>query len=342
MPVEVATTATATAATPEPVPWTLLKDRRLSITTKAGTTSEGIFLGLEGEAAILEADDGTLVAIARLEVADVRTVKQSPPPPVAIPIPRETSSLAFREQQARVERQENERIARVLNGTAVAGGVVASLSAASSIVAEGFNVSRWSLGTPACGEPYYYSFYSESREPGDPLCGWTDGSERDDFSAYAAYYTNISGMTGAATTALPLHFGGLITLVPATILRNRTGYRGGRKLHLAAWGLWGAGLASLTANQAFVWTQQVGTRQVCGDPEEPDTCAWITRTRGAPPGLFVLSAGLTLSSAILSIIDSRRVARYAERAATARASPSIGVFPVTLQRGGGLGLAGKF
>jgi hypothetical protein len=336
-------TATATAEKSEHVPWTVLRDRRLSVTTTAGTTSEGVFLGFEGEAVILEADDGRLIAIARPDVADVRTVKQSPPPPVAvaIPIPTDTSPLAFRGQRARVERQENERIVRVLNGTAIAGGVIASLSAVSSVVAEGFNVSRWSLGRPVCGETYDYSYYGAPSESGQALCGWTDGSGQDEFASYA-YYENISGMTGASTTALPLHFGTLITLVPSTILRNRTGHRAGRKLHFAAWGLWGAGLASLTANQAVVWTQQLRTQQVCGDPEAPDTCEWITRTRGAPPGLYLLSAGLTLSSAILAIIDSRRVARSAERAASVRASPSIGVFPVSLQRGGGLGLAGKF
>jgi hypothetical protein len=340
-PVVDGATTTATAAKPKAVPWTVLMHRRLSITSMDGTTSEGVFLGFEGEAVILETDDGTLVAIARPDVADVRTVKQSPPAPVAIPIPSDTSPLAFREQQARVERQENERIARVLNGTAVAGGVIASLSAASSIIAEGFNVSRWSLGKSRCGEAYDYSFYGESPGSGERLCGWTDGSEHDEFTSYA-YYQNISGMTGASTAAIPLHFGALITLVPATIIRNRTGYRAGRKLHFAAWGLWGAGLASLTANQTVVWTQQMRTRQVCDDLEDSDTCSWITRTRGAPPGLYLLSAGLTLSSAILAIIDSRRVARSAERAATAPASPSIGVFPVSLQRGGGLGLAGKF
>lgn len=334
------TTPPATAAEPKPVPWNLLTNRRLVITTDAGTTSEGIFLGFEGGTAILEADDGSLISIAPDDVANVRTIKEPPPAPPTIPIPRETSPLSFRDEQARVERLQNQRIARIVTGSSIAGGVIASLSAASSIVAEGFNIRRWSLSSPACGERY--SYYEPS---GGELCGWTDGTDQDGFSSYA-YYENIVGFTAASTIALPLHFGGLLTLVPATILRNRTGYRAGRKRFIAGWALWGAGLASLTANQAVSWTQLSHSQQVCA---EGDTtrCQWITRTRGAPPSLYLLSAGLTLSSAILGILDSMSVARSAERAASAdtakaRPSPSVAVFPVSLHRGGGVGVAGRF
>lgn len=79
------TTLPLATAEPKKIPWNLLVNRRLVITTAAGTTSEGIFLGLEGDAAILEADGGALISIARDDVANVHTVKAAPPPP-AIPI----------------------------------------------------------------------------------------------------------------------------------------------------------------------------------------------------------------------------------------------------------------
>lgn len=335
------TTPTATAAEPRLVPWNLLMNRRLAITIEAGTTSEGIFLGFEGGSAILEADDGTLISIASDDVANVRTVKAPFFAPPTIPIPPESTPLSFRDEQARVDRLVNQRIARIVNASSIAGGVIASLSAVSSVVAEGFNIRRWSLSSRSCGERY--SYYGSSD---DELCGWTDGTEQNSFASYA-YYENIVGFTTASTIALPLHFGGLLTLVPSTILRNRTGYREGRKRHIAAWALWGAGLASLTANQAVSWTQLSRTQQVCAEAETSTSCRWITRTRGAPPSLYLLSAGLTLSSAILGILDSRSVARSAERAASAdtakaRTSPSVAVFPVSLHRGGGVGIAGRF
>jgi len=335
-----ATTPAETAAEPRSVPWNLLTRRRLAITTATGATSEGVFLGFEGSSAILEADDGTLISIAADDVANVRTVNEPPPPPPGIPAPLESSPLAFRDEQARVERLQHQRIARIVNASAIAGGVIASLSAAASIVAEGFNIRRWSLSSRSCGESYYgYT--------GGELCGWTDGSGENRFAPYA-YYENIAGFTAASTVALPLHFGGLLTLVPSTVLRTRTGYREGRKRHITGWALWGAGLASLTANQAVSWTQLARAQQVCdADGETSTGCRWITRTRGAPPSLYLLSAALTVSSAVLGILDSRSVARSAEKAAaadTAKAqpSPSVAVFPVSLRRGGGVGVAGRF
>jgi len=61
----------------------------------------------------------------------------------------------------------------------------------------------------------------------------------------------------------------------------------------------------------------------------------------------LLGAGLTLSSAIIGIIDAHGVARRAERAtaaktAKARRSPTLSLFPFRLERGGGFGVAGRF
>lgn len=327
------TTAPPSAtAEPKPVPWNLLVDRRLEITSAAGATSEGVFLGLDGDTVVLEADDGTLISIARDDVASVRAIRELPPPPKMIPVTSDASPLSFRDQQARAQRLENERLSGIVKTSAIAGGVIASLSAAASIVAEGFNVARWSLGRRECGE-VSYSYASTY----DVLCGWTDGTKPSGFVPYAGY-DNISGIAGASTIGATLHFGGLLTLVPSTILRDRSGYRGGRRRHFAAWALWGAGVASLSANQAVAWTQLMRTREVCGDPETSTDCRWITPTRGAPPGLYLLSAGLTLSSAILGILDGRDAVRSTERAER----PSVTLFPVSLQRGAGIGFAGRF
>lgn len=316
---------TTTAEAPKPVPWKLLENRRLEITSDAGTTREGVLLGTEDGAAILEADDGTLISIAYGDIASVRTIRDPPAP--KIPMTSDNAPLSFRQ----ATRLENERISRVVEKTAIAGGVVASLSAAASIVAEGFNVARWSLTRRDCGEvSYSYGGY-------DVLCGWTDGTRPSGFSPYSGY-DNLSAIAGASTIGSLLHFGGLLTLLPPTILRERSEFRGGRRRHFGAWALWGAGVASLGANQAVAWTQINRTRQVCDDIGAQRECRWITPTRGAPPGLYILSAGLTLTSAILGILDGKSTVRHAERDATA----SISVFPVSLQRGGGLGLAGRF
>lgn len=321
------------------VPWSVLKDRRLRVTTTAGTTTEGVFLGVDDGAAILEADDGTLLGVAVDDVASVRTIKQAPPAAAAIPVPPEgMMTLAFREQDAR---RRTERMARGTRGAAIAGGVLASLSAFSSVVAEGFNIKRWSLAKRTCGESYYG--YGER-------CGWSDGVDSDDGGSYSYDgYENMWGIVTASTIAVPFHvLAGPTMLVPSTLLRNRIGYTEGRGRHVAAWALWGAGLGSLIANQAVSWTQIMNAEEIC-DPSTANRadCSYVTPTRGAPPPLYLLSAGLAVSSAILGIIDANAVTRQAERTAAARATNvrsarTVSLFPFRLQRGGGFGVVGRF
>lgn len=340
----------AVAPAPEPtapevrpaVPWPVLVDRRLQITTDDGATTEGVFLGLDGGAAILTVDDGALVSIAVTEVAGVRVIPEPPPATIRAPLGADTT-LAFREAELQARRHRTERSAAITRGTAIAGGVVASLSAVASIVAEGFNVHRWSLSKRVCGQDYY----------GDgEVCGWTDGSDTHGSGAYSyAYYDNMLGVASASAVAIPLHFvAGPLMLVPSTLLRQRIGDTVGRRRHIAAWALWGAGLGSLAANQAVSWTQVVDAREACepapgSSSREGEDCVWVAPTRGAPPGLYLLSAGLTVSSTILAILDANDVARRAEQTAaesTAARRPSVSLFPFRLQRGGGLGVAGRF
>lgn len=327
--------AQARSAAP-PVPWTVLKERRLLVTTRHGSRLSGTFLGLEDGYAVLASEDGTLLSIPTGDVAKVRIVPVVPPPP--IPMPTTDASLAFRDEEARIERKRTRQRAQGARGASIAGGVIASLSAASSAIAEGFNIARWSLSTHECGERSY---------SGGHACGWTDGDDAHDDGYYSySYYTNLSGIAGASTIAVPFHVvGGLTTLVPTALLRDRIGYRGHRGRQIAAWVLWGAGLGSLTANQAVVWTQIVNTDEICD--ATGDDCVWITPTRGAPPSLYLMSAGFTLASTVLGIIDAQDVARRAEAsvsgaAAKRRASSTVSLFPLQLQRGGGVGLAGRF
>lgn len=319
------------------VPWPVLVDRRLQITADDGTTAEGVFLGLDSGAAILTADDGVLATIPVSTIADVRVIPE-PPPPATIQAPLgATTPLAFREAEVQARRNRTLRSAAVARGTAITGGLVASLSTVASIVAEGFNIRRWSLSKRVCGEDYY----------GDgEVCGWTDGSDSTDGGSYA-YYDNMLGAATSSSVAIPLHFAaGPLMLLPSTLLRQRMGDVVGRRRHIAAWALWGAGLGSLAANQAVSWTQVVNAREAC-DPGAPEgiDCVWVTPTRGAPPGLYLLSAGLTVSSTILAILDANDVARRAEQSvaeSTAARRPSMSLFPFRLQRGGGVGVAGRF
>jgi hypothetical protein len=317
----------------------VLKDRRLQITNDAGTTTEGVFLGLDRGAAILTADDGALVTIPVAAIADVRVIHESPPPATIQAPLGGTTTLAFREAEVQARRNRTEHFAAVTRGTAIAGGVVAALSTVASIVAEGFNIRRWSLSKRVCGQDYY----------GDgEVCGWTDGSDTQGGGAYSyAYYDNMLGVAAASSVAIPLHFvAGPLMLVPSTLLRQRIGDVAGRRRHIAAWALWGAGLGSLAANQAVSWSQVVNAREAC-DPTSPEGegCVWVAPTRGAPPGLYLLSAGLTVSSTILAILDANDVARRAERSVAESAAarrPSVSLFPFRLQRGGGVGVAGRF
>jgi hypothetical protein len=318
-----------------PVPWSVLKDRRVSVTTHADSRLTGTFLGLEDGYAVLATEDGTLLSIPTRDVAKVRIVPVIPPPP--IPMPATDMSLAFRDDEARLERRRTLRRAQGARGASIAGGVIASLSAVSSVIAEGFNIRRWSLSSHACGEWSY---------GGGDACGWTDGGEPHDQEVYWYYDENISGIAGASTIAVPLHVvGGLTTLIPTALLRGRIGYRGHRGRQVAAWVLWGAGLGSLTANQAVAWTQVANVGEVCNPAGA--NCVWITPTRGAPPSLYLMSAGFTLASTILGIIDAQDVARRAEASvsgasAKRRGQSTVSVFPLRLQRGGGVGLAGRF
>lgn len=335
-------TPTPTAEPTSAVPWSLLKDRRLLVTTRSGTTATGTFLGLDNGNAILEADDGTLVVITASDVASVRTVKPPPPAPAPVVDPFQSMSLAFREEDARRQLRRTEGMARATRGASIAGGVIASLSAVSSVVAEGFNIKRWSLSTHKCGESYY------SRST---VCGWTDGADTGLFDTPSYdYYDNMLGIAGASTVAIPLHaVAGPTILIPSALLRNRIGYHEGRGRQIAAWVLWGAGLGSLVGNQAVSWTQVWNSQEICKPGSGGnDDCAYVTPTRGAPPPLYLLSAGLTLSSAILGIIDAQKVARHAERASSTktttklRSAPTLSLFPFRLHAGGGLGFAGRF
>ena len=336
--------ADATAPEVRPaVPWAVLKDRRLRITTDDGTTTVGVLLGLDGGAAILAGHDGALVSIPMAAVASVLVIPE-PPPPATIQAPLGgTTTLAFREAEVQARRNRTERFAAVTRGTAIAGGVVASLSTVASIVAEGFNIHRWSLSKRVCGQDYYAD---------GEVCGWTDGSDTKGGGAYSyAYYDNMLGVATSSSIAIPLHFvAGPLTLVPSTLLRQRLGDVVGRRRHIAAWALWGAGLGSLAANQAVSWTQVANAREACDPTSDPGAsegidCVWVAPTRGAPPGLYLLSAGLTVSSTILAILDANDVARRAEQSvaeSTAARRPSVSLFPFRLQRGGGVGVAGRF
>lgn len=329
----------ATATEPEPpVPWGVLKNRRLLVTPTAGPTVEGTFLGLENGYAILEDDDGTIVSILASDVASVRAIKERPAA-AQIPSASENMMLVFREEDARIQRRRTERRIAHTRHAAIAGGVIGSLSALSSVIAEGFNIRRWSLSSHKCGRSYYGDY---------TVCGWTDGADTQDTGPYDYDgYENMMGIAGASTAALPLHVvAGPTILIPSAVLRNRMGDREGRPRQIAAWALWGAGLGSLVANQAVAWTQVTVSHDVC-DPNSPNgsDCVYVTPTRGAPPSLYLLSAGLTLSSAILGIMDANDVARRAEQprsAKTAAVRPTLSVFPVRLQRGGGFGVAGRF
>ncbi len=312
------------------VPWGVLKERRLIVTSNDGSTVEGTFLGLEDDRAILETDDGTFVGIELSAVASARTVKPPPPPVPALAVPPEGFSLTFREQEELSERKQTRRSIGVAHRAAIAGGIVASLSAVASIAAEAVNINRWRLSKQFCGEDDY---------TGEERCGWTE-------SGSYSYADSAVGIAAATGIALPLHVaGGATVLAPTALLRKRMGDREGRGRQIAAWTLWGAGIGALAASQAISWTQLVNAQYVCEPGTSNRNCRSITDTRGAPPGFFLLTAGLTLASTAIGIIDTNKTTERASRSLssrTAERSHSVSVFPVRLRGGGGLGLSGRF
>jgi hypothetical protein len=318
------------SADPERVapPWAVLTGKRLQVRTTAGLRAEGTFLGLHDGNAVLEDDGGQIVSIATADVAEVRTVvaaRAEEPPVPTIPtadLP-ETMSTSHTRDDELLRRLRSESLARRARGAAIAGGVLSSISAVGSIVAEGFNIRRWSLTEYKCGVDYYDG----------EACGWSD----DDYA--------VLGVGIASSVAIPLHImAGPIALAPTARLRRHIGYRKARGRQIAAWVLWGAGFGSLVIDQAVSWTQVASSTSICESGSYDAECTSVNDTRGAPPPFYLISAGLTLSSAILALIDANDVARHADQdeATAARPAASMSIFPITVTRGGGLGVAGRF
>lgn len=326
VPTAEATTSTGTTPSPRPVPWSVLEDERVTIVTRDGLSATGKLLGHDGADAVLALDDGRIARIADDAVDTVLLAERPAAVPPARPIPEPATDTADPSDTAdaiahmvRVE----QRIVATRRG-AIASGVFGSLSALASTIAEGFNIARWADSEYRCDNDSY---------GGDDICGWSD----DGYTTY--------GTAGASTPAFLFHMiSSPLVLGPTRRLRIETGYREGRGRQIAAWTLWGVGIGSLVTDQAVSWTQFATASYAC---DEDDGCATYNATRGAPPPFYLISAGLTLSSTILGIVDAQRVIRHAEthRAASARrpsARATFTVFPMQLQRGGGLGLAGRF
>ena len=306
------------------VPWTVLVGHGVVVKTHGGLIAQGKLLGTEDSLVYLADADGKIITLAASDVASVRLadaeVKAAVPAPVVTTDDLPPHGEDDEDRVAHRARTEI-RIQAARRG-AIAGGVLGSMSAVASAVAEGFNIARWSLSeyNADCDEGFVVTEYDSYD------CGWG--------------YVGTYGIVSATTVAFPLHIAaGPSLLGPTRRLRDHLRYREGRGRQVAAWALWSVGMGSLVADPAAAWTTLVDS----------------SSSRGVPPPFYLISAGLTLSSTILGMIDTKRVIAHAERSGSSAGGRvgrtgrgggepkrTLAVFPMRVQRGGGVGVAGRF
>lgn len=340
-------------------PWRLLTGKRLGVAKRDGSYAEGVLLGVEDGNAILEAADGSLIAIPDVEVASVRILKESPakatqePPPPVPPKPAEdldTAGETAVEARATLTQADRDRILRYRGRARIGVGIGGALSMGafvSTVVAEAQNIHMWSETSYVCGEDF-----------GEEVCGWTDTHSQIPYDVVAAMGVGLG-----------LHLmAGPTMLVPTGRLRRELGSRSSRGRHIASWVLWGVGTVNLLAGTTVAGLNS-GSEQLfdCNPPDvlispplqDPDECpngaevsgdgpepyVRVYRDRGLPPGVGFVTAGLVLASTILAIADYARLGRESDGARPRGMTTSrthIGVVPIRHRGGGGVALSGRF
>lgn len=321
-------------------PWTVLSGKRLRVKLKNGFTAEGTLLGVENDNIVLEMSDGTVSTVNKDDVENVKVVKDSvvdaPPIPPPVPAPVDIKDEVSESHKSNEEYTKHEidhdlieRKIKQAKAGAIVGGIFGVASALSSIAVEIDNIHIWSESENVCG-------YDDLNEDS---CGWT------------YEHPKMPGrMAAFSTFAFTTHIvAGPSILVPTSKLRNHTNQKRGKGRRITSWVLWGVGISSLIVDQTFVWRAVASTNTItdsnspqcplCGPPDKYD----IISSRGAPPSFYIISAGLTLASTVLGLIDAKDAIKNA-RTSTEEpsAKASIKVFPVSLTRGAGIGISGQF